>query len=296
MKEKKNKQNFIELAKNKAKELGISVTQEALIYVNEITAYLQASIGNELVLATFVPMIPSLIADEVKRKIFDKHVSNLGNRLNDHSVDLNRDFIQSLEGRRIFQNLIDEIINKADEKKIEYLKNFIISAYTDKDPQEVFIRRSRTILLQMDQSHIQLLSALIKPAEIIRKAVDDKENPSREQFFIPGDFNKYFLNLPDSIFESLYNDLKNWGLVDDRHDSGADEDQKGVYTMQIGFWTKNQVLHYGKIKREHSKKFADENLVVERQHGIEQTILGLICITINHVSDFGWEFYQKLEN
>jgi len=296
MVEKKDKQNFIELAKNKAKELGISVTDAALNHVNEITALLQASIGNELVLATFVPMIPSLIADKVKRKIFDKHVSNLGNRLNEHFADLNKDFIQSLEGRRIFQNLIEEIINKADEKKIEYLKNFIISVYIDKDPQEVVIRRSRTILLQMDQSHIQLLSALVKPARIIRKAVEDKPNPRKSHFFMPGDFNKYFMKLPDSVFESLYNDLKNWGLVDDQHDTRSDGEQKGVYTTQVGFWKKNQVLHYGKIKRKHSKKFVEENLEITQLNRIDQTILGLTSITINYITDFGWEFYQKLEN
>jgi len=181
--------NFIERAKSKTKELGYNITQEALEHINEITLSLQSAIGNELVLATFIPMIPSLIIDEAKRRIFDREVLDLGNRLDSVRDIINHKFIQSDEGRKIFQTLIEEIIHKSEQGKIQHLKQFIVFSYTQENPNELLLRNYRRILLQMDFVHIQLWGTLIQPSEIIQKYVDSKERPSNEQLHIPYDFN-----------------------------------------------------------------------------------------------------------
>ena len=57
---KKNSESFIEIAKTKSKEIGQTITQKALEHVDQVTATLQASIGNELVIANIHPNDPIL--------------------------------------------------------------------------------------------------------------------------------------------------------------------------------------------------------------------------------------------
>ena len=73
--EHSKKSHFLEKFKTKSKELGFEITSELITSLSQTTSLLQASIGNELVIATFAPMIPKLIYDEVTKRLFLTEVS-----------------------------------------------------------------------------------------------------------------------------------------------------------------------------------------------------------------------------
>lgn len=136
MDEKQNS-NFITLFRNRIHEAGIILKEEVLNLMNNSGILFSSLVGNELVIATFAPMIPELIFDEVKRRIFADDIHDLAKKLENNKDILNENFIRSDFGRKLFQDVIKEILNESEKDKREYLKRFLVSAYVEQNPRVV---------------------------------------------------------------------------------------------------------------------------------------------------------------
>jgi hypothetical protein len=134
-------ENFLVKIKGKANELGIVVKDELFQLLSKSTMNLQSVVGKELVLATVVPMIPSLIADTLKRELLEKHVPDLGERLKENYSQLNHEFIKTPEGRKLFKETVTQILEETNEEKIEFLKKFLLRSYLVENPDFERIRK-----------------------------------------------------------------------------------------------------------------------------------------------------------
>lgn len=294
----KNKQKFLDALRTKTKELGSAISIELLENINHTTTLLQASIGNELVIATFIPMIPQLIFDKIKKRIFDKEIADLGNRLHKVKDELNYEFINSIEGRRLFQKTVEEIITNAEDEKIEYFKQFITTSFTLEKPQELKLKKFREILLQMTTFDVKLLQLFCKSQKFIHelRPIKDKlndEGKATYQLLLPIDLNDYYFKLDEGLFSASYNSLINWGLIQhknkklDKKDE-VEPDNTAVYTLD-NYWGFGQADFYVAKDRRHARKFLKEK---QSENLTEDEIIKicLSALTMAFVTNFGWDF------
>lgn len=297
------KSNFLEKIKTKSKEFGIVITSELLDNLNQTTSLLQASLGNELVIATFAPMIPQLIFDEVKKRLFTIEIADLGNRLSQVKQDLNHDFINSDEGRKLFQQSVEEIINNAEKDKIEYIKKFITSSFTLEDPQEIKLKKYREILIQMTSLDIQLLQLFCKPQEFIHqlRPIKNKledEGKATYQLLLPIDMHDYNFKVDEGLFLASYKSLTNWNLIHHENKKFKKEDEvepenTAIYTLD-NYWGVGQADYYITHDRRHAKKsLKDNSKVCHSKDAIVE--MSLSALTMAFVTNFGWDLMCMID-
>lgn len=215
--------------KDKTNELGIQVKQEVFDVLSKSVQFLPSVVGNELVLATFVPMIPSLIYDSVKSAIFEKHIPDLGKRLFDEKENLNKDFINSPFGKKLFKDIIGEILEQTNEEKIEYLKKFLVTSYSDKKSDSELIKAFFKILTNMEPIHIKLLTILKNPKEIMTQVANERKKnprPVEERHYgkkdgavywtedLDDDLNNFYLHTEPVIYSNAHKDLVTWNILE----------------------------------------------------------------------------------
>lgn len=300
----KNSGRFLAVLKSRTKELRYHITDEILSNVNHSTALLQASLGNELIIATFIPMIPQLIFDQVKKRIFDKEIPDLGDRLHSVNEKLNHEFINSIEGRRLFQKSVEEIISNSDDKKIEYLKQFITSSFTLEDPQEIKLKKYREILIQMTSLDIKLLELFCKPQKFIQelRSIKHKRDDKRKttyQLLLPEDLNDYHFKIDEGLFRASYKSLINWGFIQHKNKKLLKEDVVGpdeTATYTLGsYWNIGQANFFISKDRRHARKYLKENQSASLNK--DETIeVALSALTMEFVTNFGWEFMCMIDD
>lgn len=286
----RNSKSFIELAKAKSNELGHNIAQKSLEHIDKITTTLQACIGNELVIATFIPMIPSLIVDEVKRRVFDKEISDLGEQLNSHRDKLNLQFIQSDEGRKIFQTLIDEILSRADGEKIHYLKKFIVSSYTQENPSDVISRHYRNILLQMDSIHLQILSVISNPQSMALDIIKKTLSENKDSFKIVSSYNQ-ILKIDPTIFAKSIRELSGWSILspdyqESQHQITDTPNPKKLAPTKKPAYALKHTQTYAESWWNRDHNYSSEELAS----------LHITTQTLDRITDFGWRFIQMVKD
>jgi len=222
------KDDFLPKIKDKAKELGFRVTDEIYQCIQKSTVLLPSIVGSDLVIATFVPMIPSLVYDIVKRELFEKNIPDLAELLKQNRNNLNLDFIQSPLGREIFQKTVNQMLEYSKQEKIRHLKLFLINVYSSNNPDEELIQNCQKILLNMEQIHIKLLTILRTPEQILRNIAEQrKQNPRNENqqkygkskyvlYWEPegdDDINKFYLKSNNMVYRNGLKDLVTWNIL-----------------------------------------------------------------------------------
>lgn len=162
-----DKESFFIQLKEKTQQIGIEAKDEFYKLLNESTCFLPAIIGNDLVLATFVPMIPSLIFDEVKQRLLYKDISDLGEKLSEVKDHIDYDFMKTTKGKRLFQDIIKEILDQTDQEKIDSFKALLINSMvrTNVKTEEKEIRFN--ILKNLTIRHIKFLKLLRDPEKYV---------------------------------------------------------------------------------------------------------------------------------
>lgn len=298
------KSHFLEKFKTKSKELGFEITSELITSLSQTTSLLQASIGNELVIATFAPMIPKLIYDEVTKRLFVTEVSDLGNRLDAIKDKLNYQFIQSDEGSRLFQKIVEEMLTNSEEEKIEYLKRFITSSFVLEHPEELKVKKFREILTQTSSLDLKLLQLFCKPQKFIHELIPTKnklfaERKAIDQLLLPIDLNDYCFKVDEGLFHTSYTSLINWGLIQHKNqklnkNDDAEPDNTAIYTLQ-SYWGFGQGNFYIKKDRRHARKYLKEKHS-ENVAGDEIIEACLSSLTMAFVTNFGWDFMCMIDD
>lgn len=265
--------------------------KEGKIIVKAISSLASFAVGDPTGM-----VFPLLIecADYGVRKRFLKHFPDLMKRLENEKGRIDQEFVKTETGQQILRDTLREIIRQSDEEKIEALKSFLVSSYLHTNHDELLLKRYHKILLQMDLTHIRILAAFTDPEEVIRQIMKNK-NDRHPQLFIPIDFNKYYLKLPEVIFSSAFLELKNWGLIE--HKSPSDDVDNVIYTMQESYWGKYQVAKNISKERIHSYSFYEKAFAEGRIYGTNEKItLALSCLCLNFITNFGWDLTQLIKN
>lgn len=303
MTEKNEITSFLEKIQTQSKALGFALTSEVSNQFGSVISGLQASLGHELVIATFGPMILQLILDKAKQKLFVTEISDLGNSLNKVSDQLNLDFINSDEGRKLFQQSVEEIINNAEKDKIEYIKKFITSSFTLGDPQEIKLKKYREILIQMTSLDVQLLQLFCKPQKFIhelrsiKNKLEDEEKDTY-QLLLPIELNDYNFKVDEGLFQVSYNYLINWGLIEHKNSKFKDREEvepinTAVYTLD-SYWSFFLADSIIKKDRRHARKYLKQKSLEKlgEDKGIESC---LSALTMAFVTNFGWELMCMID-
>jgi hypothetical protein len=154
-------------------------------------------------------------ADYGIRKRVLKHFPDLVEKLDREKIDLNMTFIKSELGQQLLRDTIKAFTKETEDRKIEKLKDFLISTYRQQNPDEAFTRASSKRLLEMDSIHMQILSAFNNPENTLRSICSQKKPDGQTiKLEIAKDLNPYFLKMDDSIFSSALKELENWGILD----------------------------------------------------------------------------------
>lgn len=205
--------NLLVKIKDCAKELGIQAKQEIYASLTKAIQLIPSVVGNELVLATFVPMIPSLLYDTVKREIFEKDISNLGNRLFEEREKINRDFINSPLGRKLFKDIIKEIFEETDKDKIEYQKRFLLNAFIQNLPNIDRLSAYHKILLSLEPPQLRIIGALSNFEETVRQILTKRdESKPTIPIDLRGDVRR-LLKIDNEIFERAITRLETDKLI-----------------------------------------------------------------------------------
>jgi len=222
--------DLIPQIKEKAKEIGVTAQDNFWNYLTKATQTLPHIVGNEVVIATIVPMIPSLIYDSVKQKLLEKHVPDLGNRLSAEESTLNFEFIHSLEGRKLFQETISQILEQTSEDKIEFYKKLLINAYTLPDPDIELIISYKRILDTLQITDIVILKNLHSPNYVCRKILEN--NKTHGGNMVNFDLRNHMwkvLNIDERLFQKLLIKLESDNLI---HEESSDRSwPKGGYRL-----------------------------------------------------------------
>lgn len=167
-------------------------------------------------------------ADSTIRKEFLPNLLDVANRL-ENEKSLNKNFIQSPEGQKLLKDTLRKIIQETNQEKIEYLKRFLITTYSDKTPDSELINIFFKILTSMEPTHIKLLTILKNPKEIITKVANErKKNPRLEGerpygknnhsvYFTEDhndDLNNFYLHIDPVIYSNAHKDLVTWNILE----------------------------------------------------------------------------------
>ena len=160
-------------------------------------------------------LFPTILecADIIIRKRVLNHYPDLVSRLNNMKNDLNMGFVKSDFGQYMLKEILHKIACEENEEKIQNLKSFLISAYKQQDPNELTIRICLKRLLQMDSTHIQILSVFDNPELAIRKIAKENEPAGSLSIEVPKDINTHYLKFDEIIFITNLQELQNWGIL-----------------------------------------------------------------------------------
>lgn len=208
---KQDKETFIEKLREKITELGISAKSNILQSIANSSHLMASVVGNELVIATFVPMIPSLIFDEVKKRVFDTEISDLSNRIDEVKNSIIPNFLETTKGRKLFQNTIHEILEQTDKEKLESFKVLLINSLTDlnvsAEEKEIRFNLLRSLTLR----HMKFLKMLRNPEKYVadnRITISGYLQANMMQLF-----SEIFREYDVAEITRILNDLYNLGLT-----------------------------------------------------------------------------------
>lgn len=208
---KKDKETFLKKLREKLSETGINAKIDILQVIANSTHLMASVVGNEIVIATFMPMIPSLIFDEVKRRVFNTEISDLGNKINKVKDIINPEILESPKGRKLFQNTMQEILEQTDKEKIDSLKalfvNSLINTDVDVENKEILLN----ILRNLTVRHIKFLKMFYDPPKYVEsnqiKITQDSSAP------ISALLGELFPEYTLDIIMLTISDLHNMGLT-----------------------------------------------------------------------------------
>lgn len=185
-------------------------------------------------------MIPSLLYDTVKREIFENDISDLGKRLFEEREKINKDFINSLLGRKIFKDIINEIFEETDKYKIEYLKQFLLNSYIRIDTNNQEKSEILEILKSLQPTQLQILRALVNPEDTVDKIIQKWRSQRHPSWALRDDLNDIF-QLDMEFFNRSISKLESSGLITiDR--GGLVQWATGVYVEENIDLAKNQMM------------------------------------------------------
>lgn len=162
-------------------------------------------------------IVPTIFecADITIRKRVLKHFPDLVQRMNDEQSHMNMEFVKSESGQQLLKETIQSFVKEIDENKIETLKTFLLTAYSQESPDVVYTRKCFKKLLDMDPIHLQILSVFMKPENAIRKIFSTKKPISSGAIFVelPKELNEYYFKIPDPVFTNSLKELEDWGIL-----------------------------------------------------------------------------------
>ena len=199
-------------------------------------------------------------------------------------------FIQSDEGRKIFQTLIEEILNKADDEKIHFLKKFIIFSYTQEKPSEVISRHYRNILLQMDSIHLQILSVISNPQNVSLDIIKKTLSEGKDSFKIVDNYNQ-FLKINYTIFTKSVRELSGWSILlpdykESQHQIIDTPDPKKLAPTKKPQFSRKHVQIFAESWWNKNHNFSAEQLAS----------FHISTQTLDRITDFGWKFIQMIRD
>lgn len=201
-------------------------TDEGQIIVRAITSLSSYVVGDP----TGV-LMPSIFdsADDLIRKRFLNDVPDLINRLDKIKSQINFAFVKSDDGQKLLRDTIKNIIHETNEEKINYLKQFLISSYTESNPDYAIIKNYYKILENMEPIHIKLLTILKNPEGILRdiagkrrnaRYLDEKRRHGMKNCLIVwnsdddgDDLNIFYLKTDPLVYQNALKDFLNWNIT-----------------------------------------------------------------------------------
>lgn len=241
-----NEKFTIEL-KSRIKESGLVLKNEFVEMIQDTIEHLPAIMGNEVLIATISPLLQTLYYDEFKRKIFQDNVSDISERLKDKTVN---EIVNTLHGRKIFQETINRILEEIDQEKIEAHKELLLKSYTIKDPDEVLLQSCLNTLKNIQPIEIQLLKNFADPHNMISTILEKecKGKTSHIQVDIIKKLPMYF-NIDESLCQSAFIKLENEGLIKENPSKpirGGYGDNNYKQTEEFETRTRDMVTSYGR--------------------------------------------------
>lgn len=210
--------------------------------ISNTTTWIYSSEGKSLTkiiasIASFVVgdptgfVLPFIIesSDIIVRRRFLKHSSDLVNRLEENREHLNLNYVMSPEGQKMLKDTLRNIIQESNEEKIEYLKKFLLTSYSDKKPNSELINTFFRILTNMEPIHIKLLTVLKNPKEIMMYVANErKKNPRPVEKRPHGkaecvsywseneydDLNNFYLHSDLVVYSNAHKDLVTWNILE----------------------------------------------------------------------------------
>lgn len=167
--------------------------------------------------------------DMMVRKRFLRGLTDIGNELDYERSNLNMDFIKTPEGQQLLKNTFRKIIQENSEEKIEYLRKFLITSYSDKKPDSELTNAFFKILENMEPIHIKLLTILKNPKEILLKIAEQrKQNPrsvserkyGKSDYALywevtgQDDINEFYLQTNPIVYHNALKDLVKWNIIE----------------------------------------------------------------------------------
>lgn len=167
-------------------------------------------------------------ADMIVRQRFLKNLSDIGDQFDHEKSNLNIDFIKDQKGQQLLKDTFRKIIQENNEEKIEYLKKFLITAYSDKKPNSELTNAFFKILVDMEPIHIKLLTILKNPEEILLKIAEQrKQNPrpiaerkyGKSEYVLYwedsglDDINEFYLQANPIVYHNALKDLEKWNIL-----------------------------------------------------------------------------------
>ena len=235
----------------------------AWIYSSEgkLLTKIIASIGSFVVGDPTGFVLPFILesSDVVIRKRFLKHFPDLANRLEQNSSHLNHNYIKSSEGQKLLKDTFRKIIQETNDEKIEYLKKFLLTSYSDKKSDYELINTFFKILTNMEPIHIKLLTVLKNPKEIlINVANERKKNPRPVERRPHGkndcvvywsedrndDLNLFYLHSDPVVYSNAHKDFVTWNILETKFhkfwlyfDKTTFDDNLNTHLREIERWT-----------------------------------------------------------
>lgn len=174
-------------------------------------------------------LIPLIIdaSDIVIRKRFLKHLPDLASRIS--TIDnLNHQFAESEQGQKLLKDTMKKIIHETNEAKIEYLKQFLVKSYSDKNSDAERVTNFFKILSNMEPIHMKLLSVLRNSRDIMVTVSEQRrQNPRPEEKRPHGksdsatfwkedgidDLNEFYLHSDPLVYINGHKDLVTWNII-----------------------------------------------------------------------------------
>lgn len=223
-------------------------SDEGKIIANVITSLGSYVVGDPTGL--LFPTILNCTDYGIRKKVL-KHFPDIMEKLNNEQALLNMEFIRSELGQQLLRDTFNAIIKETEEEKITKLKSFLISAYKQEKPDNLFIRSCYRHLMLMDVIHIQILAIFNNPESVIRKICEERIESDARTIKIPDDLNPFFLKMDENIYSNVIKELENWDILNGIRNSSTG----GLFTAieveqrilpEMTRYMKERITNYGK--------------------------------------------------